>query len=423
MVDERLDVVIFGASGFTGKYTVKEAARLCKLKSFTWGIAGRNKERLESVLKEFAPDSENVPIILADVRDDESLKKMADKCKVVVNCCGPYRLYGEAVVKACILAKTHHVDVSGEPQFMERMQLEHDKSAKEAGVYIISACGFDSIPCDLGIIFTQQKFNGEINSIETYLNSWQTNNVKSAGLHYGTWESAVYGLAYAHELRGLRTKLYPKKLPSFEPKLKFKGFLHQSSISEGYSIPFPGSDRSVANRTQRYLYEHENKRPAQVQTYFTLKSLVAVIGIACVGAVFSLMTKCQCGRNLLLKYPRFFSAGAASHEGPKPEAMEATYISLTLRALGWSEKSLEPTDQHKEPPNKEMITKVTGRNPGYGLTCTCLMIAGLTVLREADKMPDNGGVLPPGAAFAKTSMIDELIKNDVKFEVVSSIDK
>lgn len=102
------------------------------------------------------------------------------------------------------------------------MQLEYNKAAQEAGVYIVSACGFDSIPADLGIIFTQQKFGGEVNTIETYLKVWTDENVKGSILNYGTWESAVYGLAHGDELRELRAKLYPTKLPKFTPKLKSK---------------------------------------------------------------------------------------------------------------------------------------------------------------------------------------------------------
>ncbi|CAG5101085.1 Similar to SCCPDH: Saccharopine dehydrogenase-like oxidoreductase (Homo sapiens) [Cotesia congregata] len=420
MAENRLDVIIFGATGFTGNYTVKEAARLSKAKPFSWGIAGRNKERLDAVLKKFAPEEENISVIIADVKDEESLKKMAEKCKVVVNCCGPYRFYGEPVIKACIAAGTHHVDVSGEPQFMEKMQVEHSKAAQEAGVYIISACGFDSIPCDLGIIFVQQKFGGEVNSVETYLKTKVDGNFRGASLHYGTWESAVYGLAYANELRELRSKLYPDKLPSFEPKLHPRGIVHSSEISQRWSLPFPGSDRSVAYRSQRYLYEKNKIRPAQVQTYMILSSIWAVISVACIGAVFSLMTKCKCGRSLLLKYPKFFSGGLASHEGPSPEAMEKTYFSITLKASGWKDKLAEPTDKHTEPPNKEVIAKVSGTNPGYGATCTMLMISALTVLREADKLPDKGGVLPPGAAFANTSMIEQLNNNGVKFEIIKA---
>jgi len=105
---------------------------------------------------------------------------------------------------------------------MEKMQLQYNKAAQEAGVYIVSACGFDSIPTDLGVIFTQQKFGGEVNTIETYLKWWTTGDVKGSLLNYGTWESLIYGITHHNELRELRTKLYPTKLPKFTPKLKSK---------------------------------------------------------------------------------------------------------------------------------------------------------------------------------------------------------
>lgn len=102
---------------------------------------------------------------------------------------------------------------------MEKMQLEYDKAAREAKIYIVSACGFDCIPSDMGIIFTQKQFSGEINSIETYLTTWQPKNYGGTSFNYATWESAVYGLAHANELRELRSKLYRKKFPALEPKL------------------------------------------------------------------------------------------------------------------------------------------------------------------------------------------------------------
>lgn len=178
---------------------------------------------------------------------------MTEQAKVLVNCCGPYRFYGEPVVKACIATRTHQVDVSGEPQvriislhslkcinctcyfvleffkhlrfsfilqYIESMQLKYDKAAQDAGIYIISACGFDSVPCDLGIIFAQQKFDGDVNAIETYLNFWTTKKTNDVLLHYGTYESGVYGVAHSNEIRDLRKKLYPERLPLFGPKLK-----------------------------------------------------------------------------------------------------------------------------------------------------------------------------------------------------------
>lgn len=80
--------------------------------------------------------------------------------KIVVNCCGPYRFYGEIVVKACIEAGTHHVDISGEAQFIEGMMVKYHDLAKEKKAYVISACGFDSIPGEMGVVFAERNFPG-----------------------------------------------------------------------------------------------------------------------------------------------------------------------------------------------------------------------------------------------------------------------
>ena len=123
---------------------------------------------------------------------------------------------------------------------MEKIQLDYDKLARDAGVYIVSACGFDSIPCDLGVVFTRSKFEGDLNSIEAYLDTWSTAEVGGAILHYGTWASAVHGLANAGDLRELRSKLYPKRLPELKPKLQSRQvsphFFSWSSLISKFQI-------------------------------------------------------------------------------------------------------------------------------------------------------------------------------------------
>ena len=105
---------------------------------------------------------------------------------------------------------------------MIEMQLKYNETAKEAGVYIVNACGFDCIPSDLGVIFTQQKFEGEMNAIEIYISMWLSTDKKGPLLNYATWESAVHSLAHVKEIQALRTKLCPIKLPEFTPKLKLR---------------------------------------------------------------------------------------------------------------------------------------------------------------------------------------------------------
>lgn len=420
----RLDLLVFGATGFTGKFVVREVAQLAQEKgNLQWGIAGRNETNLKELLRTLSnktgEDITNVPVIIADVSDEKSLNEMASKTKVIVNCCGPYRFYGEPVIKACIANGTHHVDVSGEPQYMEKMQLDYNEAAAEKGVYIVSACGFDSIPADMGILHFIEQFGGEVNAVEAYVLMESTSAVKGPALHYGTWASAVHGLAHWNELRELRQQLFPKRLPNFKPRLQRRPILFKSDIINAWCLPFLGSDRTVVTRTQRFLYDNENKRPVQMHAYFGFKSLLVTLIVTMVAMVFGIMTKTGFTRKLLLKYPKVFSLGFVSHEGPSEEQLDNTTFTMTFYGEGWSERGATP-EEHTAKPNKTMITRVSGRNPGYGFTATALLLAGITILKESDKMPGKGGVLPPGAAFAKTSLQQELTSHGLKFEVVST---
>nr|XP_018917009.1 PREDICTED: saccharopine dehydrogenase-like oxidoreductase [Bemisia tabaci]XP_018917010.1 PREDICTED: saccharopine dehydrogenase-like oxidoreductase [Bemisia tabaci]XP_018917011.1 PREDICTED: saccharopine dehydrogenase-like oxidoreductase [Bemisia tabaci] len=427
MSHTRLDLLIFGATGFTGQFVVTEIVRLAKEHgNLTWGIAGRNIDKLKAALDKSSEktgvDLSTIPIVLADVKDEESLKEMAQKTKVVINCCGPYRFFGEPVVKACVENGASHVDVSGEPQFMESMQLKYHKAAEENGVYIVSACGFDCIPADLGTIFLQKHFEGGLNSVEIFLKPGAIKTDKKikrgAAIHYGTWASAVYGLAHANELSSIRSKLYPQRLPAFQPKLKPRPVIHKNEVVNGrWCLPFLGADRSVVMRSQRHFYDTGKERPVQVCTYMVVQNFLAVIGLIIFGAFFLLMSNFELGRKILLQYPKLCSFGFVSHEGPPEEQEKHTVISFVFHGKGWSEK--EKADSLL--PNKTVISKITLKSPGYGFTATAVILSAVMILKESKNMPSSGGVYPPAAAFAKTSLIEELMKNDAKFEVISTL--
>ncbi|XP_011859005.1 PREDICTED: saccharopine dehydrogenase-like oxidoreductase, partial [Vollenhovia emeryi] len=365
---------------------------------------------------------ENVPIFLADVKDEESLRKITKQARVLINCCGPYTLYGEPVVKACIATRTHYVDVSGEEYFMMEMQLKYNEAAKEAGIYVVSSCGFECLLSDLGILFTQEKFGGEVNDVDIYMKTWLTNtDNKGPYLNCGSWESMIYIVAYANKLPTLRNKLYPTKLPKFTPKLKSRGLVHRSDVSEGWSVPLRySSDGPLALRTQRFLYDKYKQRPVQVQLYATFTSLYNLVKFFLMGIIFWLMTRTGYSRELLLKHPSLFTLGYITHEQPHPEAWKSMQFSVTIKARGWTEELTEPTDKHTNPPNKTVITKVSGVSPAYEATSIIAILSAITILNETDKMPDNGGVLTPGAAFGKTSLIEQMNKHNIKFEVISS---
>ncbi|KAK6622743.1 hypothetical protein RUM43_008586 [Polyplax serrata] len=419
----RLDVVIFGATGFTGKYTIKNLVKVAKTKNFTWGVAGRNKEKLLKTLTDMVGedmDISKIPLIIADLENSSSLEEMAKQAKVILNCCGPYRFYGEQVVKACIANKTHHVDVSGEPQYMEKMQVKYHEEAKQNEVYVISACGFDSIPADLGLVFVKDKFEGQLNSAEIYLDSKVVGEKNGSTVHYGTWESAVYGVGHRHELRSIRKKLFTQPLPRLKPTLKsrFPPIFKCDALNGKWCLPFPGSDKAVIRRSQYHFFSNDQERPVQVATYVAFPSFIASIMVLMAAAVFGVLVRFHLGRKLLLAYPDMLSFGFASREGPPENEADNTHFSFTFIAEGWKEKLSEATDCHVEAPNKKMVARVSGTNPGYGATCIFLIMSGLTILEESDKMPNKGGVYPPGAAFAKTSMVKQLSAFGINFEVI-----
>ncbi|XP_062501648.1 saccharopine dehydrogenase-like oxidoreductase [Corticium candelabrum] len=156
------ELVVFGASGYTGEFVAERVAKRAREVSLSWAVAGRNLAKLQKVVDDIAKSTggnpSDVGIIEADIEDETSLKQMCASCKVLLNCVGPYRFYGEPVVKACVEEKCDYVDISGEPQFLETMQLKYNEKARDNGVHIVGTCGFDSIPADIGTLFAREKF-------------------------------------------------------------------------------------------------------------------------------------------------------------------------------------------------------------------------------------------------------------------------
>src|SRR3954463_5391325 len=147
------DVVLFGATGFTGALTAEYLAANAP-EGARWALAGRNADKLAALRDRLGVD---VPLLRADVNDADSLRDVAQRAHVVITTVGPYLNYGEPLVAACAEAGTDYVDLTGEPEFVDRMYLRHHERAVESGARIVHACGFDSIPHDLGVLFTVQQ--------------------------------------------------------------------------------------------------------------------------------------------------------------------------------------------------------------------------------------------------------------------------
>lgn len=419
------DVIIFGASGYTGKFAIREGIKI--LDGLRWAIAGRNKEKLENILHEVGnnvkTDLSKIPIIIADVEDEKSIKEMTAQAKVIVNCCGPYYLYGEVVVKACIDSATSHVDISGEPQFIEKMQLKYNDLAREKGIYIISACGLESIPVEMGVNFMEEKFNGTLNSVESYLRIYMDKGSDHSGanLNKGTYFSAIQVVANFFEMIRLRRQLYLSPLPTLKPTLKNR-LIHKKNITNKnrWCIPLIEPDPSTVMRSQRYFYENESKRPIQLHSYLVFNKIYEVIGCMLIGMFVLLLSPLSFTRNLLLKYPEMFTFGVFCKDGPKEEKMDQTNFEVILFGRGWNKETLNIDSNKPVSLNKNIKVRVGGKNPAYGATSVAILLSARTILNEAKNMPENGGVIGPGAAFKKTNLIKDLQSNGFTFDVLDS---
>jgi len=431
MADRPFDLVIFGASGYTGQCVIEYVARAVEqdlkkhcseAEKLKWAVAGRNEDRLTKSLVTAALrlpgfDYSKIPILICDVKDQSSVNRMVTQAKVVLNCVGPYRFSGEQIVKACVEKGTHHVDLSGEPQFLETMQLKYNEEAEKKGIYIIGSCGFDSIPSDLGQMVVHRGMDGPVNTIETYLKcKFDAPDEPGAIINFATYQCAIYGFALAHELKNIRKALFPERLPSLKPKLANRGNVHKSPLVNSWCMPFPGSDRSVMMRSQRARYHTENKRPAQISCYVEISNLFWVMLTIIASYIFGFLANYKFGRTLLEKFPGFFSFGTISKQGPSRRMAENTHFEMKLFGKGWQGQD-EGSLTDLGPETHEVLVTVRGQNLAYGATCECLVQSALTILQEPEKMPAAGGVFSPGFAFKDTTLVERLHENGVTFNV------
>src|SRR5436190_20433223 len=144
---------MFGGTGFTGALTAEYLAANAPATT-RWALAGRNMQKLEQLRDRLGVD---VPLLRADVTDEKSISAVAAATKVAVTTVGPYIHYGEPLVKACAEHGTDYTDLTGEPEFVDQMYVKYGAQAAESGARLVHACGFDSIPHDLGTRFTVEQ--------------------------------------------------------------------------------------------------------------------------------------------------------------------------------------------------------------------------------------------------------------------------
>jgi len=153
--DREFDIIIYGATGFTGRLVAEYMHSAHPGRAGRWAMAGRSADKLAAVRDEMGLPGDT-PLVVANADHPESLRAMAGRARVICTTVGPYTLYGAPLVAACVGAGTDYVDLAGEPLWMREMIETHGAHARETGARIVHSCGFDSIPFDLGVAFVQE---------------------------------------------------------------------------------------------------------------------------------------------------------------------------------------------------------------------------------------------------------------------------
>ena len=379
------DIVIFGATGFTGRLTALYLAQSGA--KVPWAIAGRSAAKLAAVKDDLVAANEAcdaVGILEADCHDLASLREMARQARVVVTTVGPFEQYGEPLVQACILEGTDYLDITGEPQFVDRVIRRYDTEARQKGVRIINCCGFDSIPHDLGALYTVDALRSRMSPEETLQLPVAVEGFVRAGGTFsgGTWQSAILGMSqfreHARERKAARAAGGSAAAQANGRRVRVQqaGIKHRPELG-GWACPMPTIDPQIVRRSAKALPEYGPD--FRYGHFFLVKRLPTLLaGMVGVGALFTL-AQVKATRDLLLKV-------RSSGEGPD----DAT------RERGWFEvRFVGSAGRHR------VVTAVRGGDPGYTETSKMLAESALCLVADDKALPKTAGVVTPAVAMGR----------------------
>lgn len=381
--DRPFDVVLFGATGFTGGLTADYLAAHAP-EGLRWAIAGRNADKLAAVRERLGVD---VEVLVADSTDDAALADVARRARVVVTTVGPYLQHGAPLVAACAEAGTDYLDLTGEPEFVDRMYLEHHRTAERTGARLVHACGFDSVPHDLGAYFTVRQLPSDQPITLRGV-------VRSAGTFSGgTFHSALDQFARARDMK--RTYAARRRAEGRpddgRSSRSVGGRPHRDPVLGYWLLPLPTIDPIVVARSgaaleaygPRFRYSH----------WAGTKTLrYAAGGVVGVGAL-SLAAQVRPVRDFLKgKVP----------QGSGPDASRR-------------EKSWFTVDFVGEAGGRTVRTRVAGGDPGY--TETAKMLAEAALCLALDDNPETSGQVTPAVAMGD-ALLDRLQAAGITFSVV-----
>jgi short subunit dehydrogenase-like uncharacterized protein len=386
-MNKKLDLVVYGATGFTGRLVAEYLQQRYGSKGeVAWGMAGRSRSKLEAARNEISA-APTLPLLVADAADPQALLKMAQATKVVITTVGPYQLSGEPLLKACIEAGSDYLDLCGEPAWMARMIRQHHEAAVASGARIVFSCGFDSVPFDLGVLFLQhaamQQHGKPLRQVHGRV------LVMKGGFSGGTAASLVATLAaVGRDAQVARDMLNPFSLtPGFQgPPQPASRDAQLDDFNQAWSAPFvmaPINTKNVhrSNHLLGYAYGSD----------FVYDERMSC-GSGSAGALRAkAMARNDRVQNLLLGFgptraliSRFVLPKQGS--GPNAQQRDSGRYKVLFNGVGADGKPMNAIVQGD-------------RDPGYGSTSKIIAECALGLLHDVDRNSTRGGIWTPGAAL------------------------
>jgi short subunit dehydrogenase-like uncharacterized protein len=388
VADQRaFDVVLLGATGFTGELTAQKLLDAVRDDGVRVAIAGRDGAKLAAVKERLAahdPAAEKLDTITADVGDPSSLVAMTRRTRVLATTVGPYARLGEPVVEACVKAATHYADLTGEPQFVRAIRDRFHDAAERAGVRIVNSCGFDSIPHDLGALLAVRQLPADA-PIE--LRGYVAANGRASG---GTIASALNAFADVRGAlqgsRGSGRRSDARKARSLPLRV------HRARDLGAWGVPLPTIDPQVVLRSARTLGDYG---PDFRYGHFAqVPNLPLVVGGATVVGGAVLLAQTGPTRRLLTRL------APEPGTGPDERTRARSWFRVTMLGRGGG---------------KKVRVQVSGGDPGYGETSR--MLAESAVSLAVDDLPERYGVITTAVAFEER-LIERLRTHGIAFDVL-----
>lgn len=384
--DRDYDVVVLGATGFTGELTAAYLAEHAP-DGLRWAIAGRNPDKLETVRARLAAaHGVDVPVVVADSADDASLHALAASTRLVVTTVGPYLLHGEPLVAACAKEGTDYVDLTGEPEFVDRMYLQHHAQAVATGARLVHACGFDSIPHDLGAYFTVQQLGSDE---PITLRGVVRSNATFSG---GTFHSFLGAASRAKQMSAaMKERRAAEPRPEGRRSRAVAGKPHRDRRAGLWLLPLPTIDPFVVARSGAALAAYG---PDFRYSHFAgLKTLRYTAGAVVGAGTLGLAAQVPPVR-------RFLGARVPQGQGPSEQRREKSWFTVDFEGRAG---------------DRVVRTRVSGGDPGY--TETAKMLAESAMCLALDDNPTTSGQVTTAVAMGD-ALLARLQAAGLRFEVV-----